>query len=101
MSYNNILRQASFFINASLPMKTIKFRPGEVDDFIVLALQMSGDVKYEYDPKGSTVLFTGMQFIRFIEFLKDVLENDELVTEEEKAAVRSTLAHIATQIPNA
>jgi hypothetical protein len=103
MSYNNLSKEAAFFATAASVMKTITFRPGEVDDWIITALDMAGITgeQYKYHETGSKVSFSPAQYIRFIRNLKDILDNDELVSQEEKDSIMSTIKHISTQIPNA
>lgn len=103
MSYSNLSKQAFLFAEAASVMKTITFRPGEVNDWITTALDMAGITgeQYKYHETGSKVSFSPAQYIRFIQNLKDILDNDELVTPEDKAEVMSTIKHISTQIPSA
>ena len=76
---------------------TVQFRPGEVKDWLTTAIEMSGG-RYEYNPKGSRVSFSGNQFSEFVEFLNDALSNTELVDDEDKQNIQSTLDHVMHQL---
>jgi hypothetical protein len=81
-------------------LKTVYFRPNEVNEWIQYAVEASGG-KYEYSAKGSKVSFTNKQFIEFLEFLRDAMENDEFVDEQDKKKIQSTINHVMSQLPNA
>jgi len=75
----------------------INFREGEVKDYITMAIEESG-AKYEYLRTGSRVLFTRLQFGRFLKFLQDALASD-ILENDEKEEINNTLAHIRKQMP--
>lgn len=61
---------------------------------------MSGG-KYEYNPKGSKVLFSPRGFIEFVEFLRDAMKDEELTDENDRRKIQSTLDHVMSQLPSA
>lgn len=82
---------------------TLTFPAGSVKDYVQLAAEMAGvgGSQYKYDKHGSQIEFTSRQFVDFLDFLKDALEDKEMVSEEEKLDIQSTLDHVMKQIPSA
>lgn len=75
---------------------TINFRPGEIKDYITMAIAESG-AAYIYNAKGSTINFSKGQIGRFINFLRDALKSD-ILEDDEKQEIKSTLQHVLGQL---
>lgn len=74
----------------------IKFRPGEVEGWVTLAIEESIDNTsraYHYDSSGSSVTFTPRQLKAFMQTLQEVIRNPE-IPDNEKRSLPGTLQYV-------
>jgi hypothetical protein len=94
----DIVQCANIFVKASTEDKVeIKFLPGEINDWIKIALQETfgyGSIpNHKYSEGGSVVQFTMKELIKFLRMLEIILSEEEMEADE-----RTQLENLASYV---